>query len=313
MITSFCKTITNSQWFPNFILFVIIGAGVLVGMETYPNMVTKYGAILHVLDKLIVGIFVLEVIIKILSEGDRPWNYFKDSWNIFDFAIVVISLSEFILPVNASIVMVLRLVRIVRVFRLITALPKLQILVGALLKSIPSMAYIGIFLSLLFYIYATMSVFLFGANDPWHFADLEISMVSLFRIVTLEDWTDIMYISMYGCDKYVGYPGPCNNPSASPVFGALFFISFVMIGTMIVLNLFIGVIMNSMNEMKAEKELEQKVKIKESGDTTINDDIHLIHYQLEDIKSDLDVIRARLKHISKGAKESKLPSQELKS
>ncbi len=127
-------------------------------METYPNMVTKYGAILHVLDKLIVGIFVLEVIIKILSEGDRPWNYFKDSWNIFDFAIVVISLSEFILPVNASIVMVLRLVRIVRVFRLITALPKLQILVGALLKSLPSMAYIGLFLSLLFYIYNNVSI-----------------------------------------------------------------------------------------------------------------------------------------------------------
>ncbi len=298
MITAFCKTITSSQWFPNFVLFVIIGAGVVVGMETYPNMVTKYGAILHVFDKLIVGIFVLEVIIKILSEGDKPWNYFKDSWNIFDFAIVVVSLSEFILPVNASIVMVLRLVRIIRVFRLITALPKLQILVGALLKSIPSMAYIGVFLSLLFYIYATMSVFLFGANDPWHFGNLENSMVSLFRIVTLEDWTDIMYINMFGCDNYAGYPGPCNNPSASPVMAALFFISFVMFGTMIVLNLFIGVIMSSMNEMKVEKELEQKVKIKESGDTTINDDIHLIYFQLEDIKSDLDVIRARLKHIN---------------
>ncbi len=219
MITAFCKAITNSQWFPNFILFVIIGAGVLVGMETYPNMVTKYGEILHLLGKLIVGIFVLEVIIKLLSEGSRPWNYFTDSWNNFDFIIVIVSLSEFILPVNASVVMVLRLVRIVRVFRLITALPKLQILVGALLKSIPSMAYIGLFLSLLFYIYAAMSVFLFGANDPWHFGDLEISMVSLFRIVTLEDWTDIMYISMYGCDNYAGYPGPCDNPSASPVLG----------------------------------------------------------------------------------------------
>jgi len=160
------------------------------------------------------------------------------------------------------------------------------------------MAYVGLFLGLLFYIYAALAVFIFGSNDPWHFANLENAMVSLFRVVTLEDWTDIMYINMYGCDKYVGYPGPCNNPSSAPLVAALFFISFVMVGTMVVLNLFIGVIMSSMNEVKAEKELADKVKLREHGHTTVHDDIHLIHHQLEDIKSDLEVIRARLKKAS---------------
>ncbi len=268
----------------------------MVGIETYPSAVVKYGEVLRFLNKVVIWIFVAEAIIKIVAEGKQPWNYFNDGWNIFDFLIVVVSLAEPLLPVDASFVTILRLVRILRVVRLISALPQLQILVGALLRSIPSMAYVGIFLGLLFYIYAAMAVFLFGQNDPWHFANLENSMVTLFRVVTLEDWTDVMYINMYGCDNYAGYPGPCNNPSSSPLLAALFFISFVMIGTMIVLNLFIGVIMNSMNEVKAEKELEAKVLLKEQGQTTLHDDIHLIHHQLEEIKSDLEVIRTRMRH-----------------
>lgn len=118
---------------------------------------------LHFLDSLILAIFTFEVVIKMLGEGKKPWNYFKDGWNIFDFAIVAVALYA-VMPgveINASFIAVLRLARIFRVFKLVTAIPKLQVLVGVLIKSIPSMGYVGILLSILFYIYATMSVFFF--------------------------------------------------------------------------------------------------------------------------------------------------------
>lgn len=300
MLVPFLRSVTNSKWFTNFILLVIIFAGVLVGLETYPKMRAQYGIAINLLNEIVVIIFLIEVFIKMGAHGRQPWNYFKDPWNVFDFTIVAVSLLEPILPVDTSFVTVLRMARIVRVFRLITVLPKLQVLVGALLKSIPSMVYVGLFLGLLFYIYAVMAVFLFGQNDPWHFANLENSMITLFRVVTLEDWTDVMYINMYGCDQYADYPGACENPSRSPLGAAFFFISFVMIGTMIVLNLFIGVIMNSMNEVKAEKELEAMVDLKEKGSTSVHEDMLLINHQLESIKDELGVIRARLRKNGNG-------------
>lgn len=128
-------------------------------------------------------------------------------------------------------------------------------LVNTLLKSIPSIGYIGILLSVIFYIYATMGVFLFRYNDPVHFGNLQLSLLSLFRIVTLEDWTDIMYINMYGCDHAIwgyGAQAGCTNPTAFGFGAVLYFVSFVLMGTMIVLNLFIGVIMNSMDEAKRD-------------------------------------------------------------
>lgn len=156
---------------------------------------------------------------------------------------------------------------------LIKALPKLQMLVGALLKSIPSMGYVSMLLFLLFYIYAVAGVFFFGANDPVHFGDLETSMLSLFRAVTLEDWTDLMYINMYGCAEY-GYDAsstsPCTDTLAQPGLAVTYFVSFVLIGTMIILNLFIGVIMNGMDDAKLEMEEEER-KANNLGEVQIDD------------------------------------------
>ncbi len=259
------RSIAESSWFQNFIIVVILAAGILVGIQTYGDSVADYEDLLNALDLIVLGIFVVEVVVKMLANGPKFLNYFRDSWNVFDFLIVAVAIVALFFPeLNAGFVAVLRLVRILRVFKLVTAIPKLQLLVGALLKSIPSMAYVGLLLSLLFYIYSAMAVFLFGENDPLHFGNLQTSMLSLFRVVTLEDWTDIMYINIYGCDHSIWGYGPeqgCTQPQGFGALGALFFVSFVMVGTMIVLNLFIGVIMNSMDEARAEadqggKELE---------------------------------------------------------
>lgn len=247
-----CQRLVASGAFTIFIVTCIVIAGILVGVETFPGMWERYGALFHVLDGVILAIFTIEIIIKIVACGRRPWDYFKDGWNIFDFSIVAVCF----LPLAGSYAVVLRLFRLLRVIRLVTVVPKLQLLVTALLRSLPSMFYVCLLLFLLFYIYAVLGVMLFSENDPIHFGDLWLSFLSLFRIVTLEDWTDIMYLQIYGSDIYDGYnqsvEGLKINPQAMPIIGVLYFTSFVLAGTMIMLNLVIGVIINGMDEAQKE-------------------------------------------------------------
>jgi voltage-gated sodium channel len=250
-LVKFLADLRDASWFQNFIIAIILSAGVVVGIQTYPSMVAKYGVTMDILDSIILWIFVAEILIKMGAEGRRPWRFFYDGWNVFDFLIVAVCF----LPIGAEYVAVLRLARLLRVLKLVKALPRLQVLVGALLKSIPSMFYIGLLLFGLFYLYSVLATFLFQANDPVHFENLQTAHLTMFRVSTLEDWTDVMYINMFGCDMY-GYDEnsnpPCTAPHAYGWFAAIFFSSFVLLATMIILNLFIGVIMTGMDEAAAE-------------------------------------------------------------
>lgn len=189
---------------------------------------------------------------------------------------------------------VLRLFRLLRVFRLISVIPKLQLLVTALLRSLPSMFYVCLLLFLLFYVYAVIGVMLFSGNDPIHFGNLWSSFLSLFRIVTLEDWTDVMYLQMYGSDVYQGYnqalTGLEFTPKAMPLIGALYFVSFVTIGTMIMLNLVIGVIINGMDEAQkeiADRNLHDMLTHENSYDKTREQKISKLKEQLDKISKEL--------------------------
>lgn len=260
LLFSLCSKIANSSWFKNSITIVILFAGLLIGIETYHEFASQHMGLLHLLDQGILLVFIIEIVVKILAEGRRPWRYFYDSWNVFDFIIV----AAVFMPFGGSSIAILRLLRLLRVLKLVRALPKLQLLVNALLRSIPSMGYVSLLLLLLFYIYAVAAVTFFGENDPVHFSDLQTAMLSLFRVVTLEDWTDIMYINMHGCANY-GYDGimeKCTNSNAYPLGAALFFVSFVLLGTMIVLNLFIGVIMTGMDEAKKSMDEANNIEVK---------------------------------------------------
>ncbi|WP_109853480.1 ion transporter [Aquimarina sp. AU58] len=278
-MVNLCKSISKSKWFQNLVTIAILVAGVLVGIATYPRFSSEHEIVLEVLNEIILGVFIIEIVVKVIAEGRKPWLYFTDGWNVFDFIIVAAAF----LPFGGSSIAILRLLRLLRVLKLIKALPKLQMLVGALLKSIPSMGYVSILLLLLFYIYAVAGVFFFSENDPIHFQDLQRSMLSLFRIVTLEDWTDIMYINMFGCENY-GYDGNmnlCINSKSALVLSVTYFVSFVLIGTMIFLNLFIGVIMNGMDDAKNEMLLENQLQSGEK-DTSI-EDVESKIYELQEL------------------------------
>ena len=292
-ITKACYHIAESSWFQYFILAVILAAAALVGIETYPEITEKHYSLLHWLNQLMLYVFVAEAAVKMMQHGRYFYRYSLDPWNLFDFSIVVVCF----LPVNASYAAVLRLARIMRAQRLMTALPQLQLIVGALIRSIPSMGYVGILLALNFYVYAVMGVFLFRENDPVHFCDLPRAMLTLFRVVTLEDWTDVMYINMWGSDNYDGYSekwtaatGILPQPRAMPLISAAYFVSFVMFGTMIMLNLFIGVIINSMDEARTEREHEQRAEA-EGKQPDIFSEIDEVARHVDELKESLDVLK----------------------
>ena len=135
-----------SKVFHHFIVAVIVLAGVVAGLETSPALMAEHGGLLDALDRLILGVFIVEALLKMAALGRRPWCYFADGWNVFDFLIIVIC----VLPVGGPFAAVLRLARALRLLRLVSALPKLQLLVGALLKSLSAMGYVSLLLALLF-------------------------------------------------------------------------------------------------------------------------------------------------------------------
>ena len=228
----FAKRIVNSRLFRGTIIAVIVFAGVLAGVETNAALVAQHGTLLHTLDAAVLAIFIAEIALKIAAHGRRPLDYFRDGWNVFDFSIVALCL----LPVGGSFAAVLRLVRALRLLRLVSALPKLQLLVGALLKSLSAMGYVSLLLSLIFYIYAIIGIHLFGHHAPEHFGSLSVALMALFQMITLDNWSDLFHAA----------------EGAGSFAATVYFVSFILLGTMIMLNLFIGVITNSMAEMHTE-------------------------------------------------------------
>ena len=307
---AFCKRLSEANWFSCFIFGVIIAAGVVVGLQTYKGFEAEHHTLLSSLDTIILSIFALEVLIKIIAEGKTPWRYFWDPWNIFDFTIVTVCL----LPIqNNEFVAVLRLARVLRVMKLVSAIPRLQILVGAVLKSIPSIGYVALLSMLLFYIYGCMGTFIFSENDPFHFRNLQISMLSLFQALTLEGWTELMYINMYGSANYgyddatyaalanIGIEKSSIISKESPIVACLFFLSFIVTGAMIVLNLFIGVVLSGMEEAKKDQALDNALKRRNSSDIDIKEEILMMEDQLKEMSEKLS---QNLLILSKRVKEN---------
>jgi len=238
------KRIVGWKGFEYFIISVILFNGVLVGVETSAALAEEYGSFLHWANRLIVTIFVVEAAMKITAVAPRWRLYFGDGWNIFDFTIVVLSL----IPATGELALIARMARLLRVLRLISTLPELRIIVSTLLRSLPGMANIMLLMSIVFYIYAVAGQQFFHEHDPQHWGNLGISLLSLFRIVTLEDWTDLMYTMMEV------YP-----------YSWVYFVSFVIVGTFVIINLFIAVVIDNLDEAKQErlKELQPAVKREE--------------------------------------------------
>ena len=274
-LTAITGRIVHASWFQSLIILTILLAGVLAGIETDVATLAAHGPLLRTLDVIVLGIFILEVLLKLTAGCPRPWNYFRDGWNVFDFVVVVLCL----LPMDSQFAVVLRLGRTLRLLRLVSALPKLQLLVGALIKSFSSMGYVSLLLGLMFYIYAITGVHLFGGHDKEHFGSLSKAFLTLFQTITLDDWK-FLFTSAKG---------------ASPAIAAAYFVSFILLGTMIMLNLFIGIIMNSMAEMHTELDDYNQAKRGVTDKTSALADITALDEQLAALKTTLAELRTKLR------------------
>ena len=211
--------------FQNFIVSLIIINSITIGMETSKSWMESYGEFFEHLDQLILGVFVLEILLKLYAFGFR---FFRNAWNLFDFAIVAIA----VIPA-AGAFSVFRTIRILRTLRLIKNVPKLRVIIEALIKSIPSIGWIMILLMTVFYIFAVLATNLYGAAFPHWFGTIGESMFTLFQVMTLESWA-------------TGIARPMMEQMP---FAYFFFIPFILIATYTTLNIFIAIVVNTMNEL----------------------------------------------------------------
>lgn len=232
-MVAFCRRVVESEAFQNAILAVIVITAVVMGLETSAPLMAAYGWLFHALNIIIQAIFVLEISMRLVAHGPRWGAFFRDGWNVFDFAIVVASL----LPQSGAFATVARLARLLRVTRLISTTPQLRLIISTMLRSVPSLGNVTLLLSLLLYVYAIVGFHLFHTSDPAHWGTLGTSLLTLFQMLTLEGWVEIQAISLR------------TSPWAWIYYG-----SFVIIAVFVVVNLFVAVVLNNMDEAKAEHE-----------------------------------------------------------
>lgn len=257
MLASTATKLAEHSTFSLFITGVICMAGLLVGLQTSNEVEDAIGSGLSVIDSMILAVFTAEVAIKLVAEGLQPWMYFRSAWNTFDFIIVVGSFTRG----QGGMLTMLRLLRLLRVLKLVRAFPQLQVIVSALMKGVSSIGYIGLILLLCFYVFGILGNMLFSDNDPFHFGQLHFAMITLFQCATMDGWSDVLYINYYGCDNYgyddyraLGYE--CISKSQG-FLAVLYFCSFIVIGAMVLITLFIGVVTTSMEEATHEMEEEK--------------------------------------------------------
>jgi voltage-gated sodium channel len=212
-----------------FIIGVIIFNAILLGLETSPEVMGAAGTIILTLDWICLAIFVIEIALKLVAHGSR---FFRSGWNVFDFLIVGIAL----MPATHGL-SVLRALRILRVLRVISAAPRLRRVVEGFVTALPGMGSVFLLMGIIFYIGAVMATKLFGASFPEWFGTLGASFYSLFQIMTLESWS--MGIVRPVMDVYP--------------YAWLFFVPFIMVTTFAVVNLLVGLIVNSMQDAHAEE------------------------------------------------------------
>ena len=216
-----------------FIIALIVINAVILGLETSPAMMNVAGTALIAANKAILGVFVVEILLKLIAFGPR---FFRSGWNLFDFFIVAIALVPAAGPFE-----ILRALRILRVLRLLSQIPKLRAIIEALLRAMPGIGWTALLLVLVFYIFAVMGTMLFREEFPEYWGNLGLSLFSLFQIMTLESWS-------------TGVARPMME--VYPLIW-VYFVPFILISSFMVLNLFIAIIVTATQSIHHDEEVEQ--------------------------------------------------------
>jgi voltage-gated sodium channel len=220
-----------------FIIGLILINAVILGLETSERITGLLGPILVAGNRLILAVFVVEILLKLVAFGPR---FFRSGWNIFDFLIVGISLVPATGPLE-----ILRALRILRVLRLLSQIPKLRVIIESLMRALPGMGWTALLLVLVFYIFAVMGTMMFGAQFPEYWGNLGLSLFSLFQIMTLESWSSGVARPMMEVYPWIW----------------VYFVPFILVSSFMVLNLFIAIIVTATQSIHADEEEEQRQEL----------------------------------------------------
>ncbi|MEM9197409.1 MAG: ion transporter [Pseudomonadota bacterium] len=246
------RTWLESSRVRNTIMGVIVFNAISLGASTSPTIMADLSGVLGIFDTIVIAIFIVEMVLKLYAYG---LSFFRSAWNIFDLAIVTIS----VVPTSQNL-SVLRALRIIRAMRLLSGIPQMRKVIVALLDALPGMGAVVILLALVYYIYAVMATLLFGEVRPERFGTIGESLYSLFQIMTLESWS--MGIVRPVMEDY---------PQAW-----LLFVPFITMTAFAVLNLFIGLLVNTMQaavEAESEKEVARIEEVVEARTAELRDQI----------------------------------------
>jgi voltage-gated sodium channel len=251
----------------SFIITLIVINAVILGMQTSSSLMGEMGEQLILADSLILAVFVFEIAVKLFAFG---LGFFKRAWNNFDFIIVGIAL----VPASGPLA-VLRALRVLRVLRMISMVPRLRFVVEALLHAIPGISSIAALMLIIFYVFAVMATSIFGEQFPEWFGSIAASMYTLFQVMTLESWS-------------MGIVRPVMEvfPHAW-----LYFIPFILIATFTMLNLFIAIIVDTMQNMHQRDHAEDRDHI----EGVVHEDTGALGQELQSLREEIRMLREELK------------------
>lgn len=251
--------LTESARFERSITALILLNAVTLGMETSLLISARFGDLLHVFDRFVLAVFIVELLLRGFVHRGR---FFRDPWRVFDLIVVGIA----VVPAGSAFT-VLRSLRVLRVLRLVSLVPSMRGVVGALLKALPGMASIIGLMGLVLYVSAVMATKLFGAISPDLFGNLGASLFTLFQVMTVEGWPDI-----------------ARGVMARSPYAWVFFVVYLLIATFMVLNLFIAVVVNAMQSQVTED-------LKDEGEAQTR----LILEEVRALRRDIEALRGSSK------------------
>jgi voltage-gated sodium channel len=255
--------LTLSPLFQRGVVALILLNAVTLGLETSDTVMERWGGALELIDAALLWVFTAELVLRVYAFRGR---FFRDPWGLFDLAVVGIAW----LPATGAL-SVLRALRILRVLRLVSVVPSLRVVVEAMLAALPGMGSIVLLMALLFYVFAVMAVKLYGEDMPEAFGTLGASLFTLFQLMTLDDWANIVKPAME------------RHPLA-----LLFFLPFILVATFVVLNLFIGVIVESIQSLREEREAAEMAEAREEAHA----DAAVLLREIQALRAEMAALRA---------------------
>jgi voltage-gated sodium channel len=264
--------LVDSDPFNLVIASVIVANAIVLGLETFPTVMQSYGPQLILANEICYGIFVVELILRFASYGRRPQDFFRSGWNIFDLVVI----GGVWIPGVRENATLLRLLRLGRIARLLRFLPDARVLIATVVRSIPPLGSIVVLTLLLLFVYGMIGWTMFGAALPESWGTITRSMLTLFVLLTLEN-----------------FPTYLEEALTVTPWATVYFVSYVLVAAFVIFNLLIGIIIGSMESAREREALREAQESGVTGDAVAR--IHAIREALDALEADVQILRDREK------------------